>query len=173
MTVKVGKEKVRAEIVRADDEEVASDLSKLRKHASIVDDYHLPAAKPAFRVLASVLDAGFMGIFLTIDFWFFNPFEKPFSFFTFLVIIFFFYNCIPLHFWGQTLGKKLTKIKVINFKDGQYLSIKQTMKREFIGKAISLVFLLGYIMILIKKDHRGWHDQIASTNVITLIPRLG
>ena len=39
--------------------------------------------------------------------------------------------------------------------------------REWIGKWISgLIFLLGYVWILIDKENQGWHDKILATYVV-------
>lgn len=95
---------------------------------------------------------------------------------------------------GQTLGKKLLKIKVVN-KDGNKPSIWNVLLRSlFIYNIISALFsiifvnllsvntftyiytIVGYVeffviivsffMVTYKKDGRGLHDIIAGTNVI-------
>lgn len=95
---------------------------------------------------------------------------------------------------GQTLGKKLLKVKVVN-KDGDKPSIWNMLIRSlFIYNIVSALFsvifinilsvnaftytytILGYIeffviivsffMVIYKKDGRGLHDMIAGTNVI-------
>lgn len=95
---------------------------------------------------------------------------------------------------GQTLGKKLFKIKVAN-KEGDVPSIWNMLVRSlFIYGIITLLycviliniidkmsFLIGFLivyyieaifimiaffMVLYKKDGRGLHDMIAGTNVI-------
>ena len=95
---------------------------------------------------------------------------------------------------GQTLGKKLLKIKVVN-KDGEKPSIWNMLLRSlFIYNIVSALFsiifvnilsvntftyiytIVGYVeffviivsffMVTYKKDGRGLHDMIAGTNVI-------
>lgn len=95
---------------------------------------------------------------------------------------------------GQTLGKKLLKIKVVN-KDGNKPSIWNMLLRSlFIYNIISALFsiifvnllsvntftyiytIVGYVeffviivsffMVTYKKDGRGLHDMIAGTSVI-------
>ena len=97
---------------------------------------------------------------------------------------------------GQTLGKKVLKIK-IKKKDGSELSAKDLLIREFIiqGMLITIVTLIcllifpksafkyyyyiasfivfatvlaSIIMILFRKDGRGLHDLVANTEVIRL-----
>ncbi len=95
---------------------------------------------------------------------------------------------------GQTLGKKLLKIKVVN-KDGEKPSIWNMLLRSlFIYNIVSALFsiifvnilsvntftyiytIVGYVeffviivsffMVTYKKDGKGLHDMIAGTNVI-------
>lgn len=95
---------------------------------------------------------------------------------------------------GQTLGKKILKIKVVN-KDGNIPSIWNMLLRSlFIYNIISALFsiifvnllnintftyiytIIGYVeffvifvsffMVTYRKDGRGLHDIIAGTNVI-------
>lgn len=95
---------------------------------------------------------------------------------------------------GQTLGKKLLKIKVVN-KDGEKPSIWNMLLRSlFIYNIVSALFsiifvnilsvntftyiytIVGYVeffviivsffMVTYKKDGRGLHDMIAGTSVI-------
>lgn len=68
---------------------------------------------------------------------------------------------------GQTIGKILMKVKVINADNTADLKVSTILLREFLGKFISsLVFLAGYIVFLFGKE--TWHDKIASTRVIVL-----
>lgn len=65
---------------------------------------------------------------------------------------------------GQTLGKKIIKIRVISEK-GSDLTLGQCFMREAIGKFISgVVFMLGFIWVLLGKT--AWHDSMADTRVI-------
>ncbi len=78
---------------------------------------------------------------------------------------------ILLTWWtGQTLGKMLLGIRVINGRtDGQRgnLSFGQAFMREFVGKILSSIPLgLGYLWVGWNEKKRGWHDMIANTYVI-------
>ena len=95
---------------------------------------------------------------------------------------------------GKTVGKRITKIKVIN-NDGKDLSLNQIVIRALIVNSIfinmcsigtvlfvgrsnyyyasmslqlidSLIVLVSLGMILFRKDGRGLHDMIAKTKVI-------
>ena len=75
------------------------------------------------------------------------------------------YQIFFLMEFGQTLGKKAMKIKVVYQTSNDPLRFGTVVLREPIGKLISsLFFFLGYIVVLFGK--RAWHDNIADTKVI-------
>lgn len=66
---------------------------------------------------------------------------------------------------GQTIGKKLMKIKVVS--ENGNLSIYQVFFRETIGRMLSiLTFGIGYLLIFFDKKKRSLYDKIAQTLVI-------
>lgn len=70
------------------------------------------------------------------------------------------------HKFGQTLGKKLLGIKVVD-SQGKTPSSGVLGKREFIGKLASTILLgIGYLMIAFDSKKQGLHDKIAGTYVI-------
>lgn len=66
---------------------------------------------------------------------------------------------------GQTLGKKAMKIKVVDVS-GNKPTAMTFFLREMIGKFVSLLLLIGYLMILWDAKKQGLHDKIAGTVVI-------
>lgn len=80
------------------------------------------------------------------------------------------YNIMFITLYGQTLGKRLFHLKVVN-TSYQKLSFLQVLKREVLGKFISsLLFSLGYIWAAIDDKKQAWHDKIAKTYVIDTQP---
>lgn len=69
--------------------------------------------------------------------------------------------------WGQTLGKMVMAIQVIN-RNGKPLSWSNVFFREFIGRFLSQLFglHLGYIWIAFHPQKQGWHDLIDNTQVV-------
>lgn len=68
---------------------------------------------------------------------------------------------------GQTLGKKILKIKVIKKSTGNVPGIGGAILREVVGKfASSFIGGLGYFWVLWDREKQTWHDKIAGTIVI-------
>ncbi len=80
------------------------------------------------------------------------------------------YFVVPVYHSGQTLGKKIMKIKVVSTKEDESdLGIGQVIYRETFGKIVSFMCLgLGYLNMLWSKDKKTWHDKMAGTEVIAL-----
>lgn len=80
-----------------------------------------------------------------------------------LVVSFIFYGWFWTH-GGQTLGLRAWKIKVLTL-DQQPINWTQALLR-FIAAILSWSFFgLGFLWILIDKNHRGWHDHLSHTAV--------
>lgn len=76
---------------------------------------------------------------------------------------------------GQTLGKMVCRIKVINTNpraNTRKLSLGQTLFREVVGKFLStIILLLGYLWVAFNKEKQAWHDLLAKTHVIQESPK--
>ena len=67
---------------------------------------------------------------------------------------------------GQTVGKRLMKIRVIDAASGGPLGFGKAFLR-YIGKVISSIpCLLGFFWMLWDKEKQTWHDKIATTYVV-------
>lgn len=70
------------------------------------------------------------------------------------------------HKTGQTIGKKVMRIKVVD-EHGRKPTVTVFLLREILGKFISSLILgIGYLMILWDSRRQGLHDKIARTYVI-------
>ncbi len=69
------------------------------------------------------------------------------------------------HMSGQTPGKKLARIRVVDAKTLQNASVLKLTVR-FIGYFISLITLVGFFIGLFRKDKRSLHDLLSGTAVI-------
>lgn len=76
---------------------------------------------------------------------------------------------------GQTLGKKIFKIKVLRVDTNKIPGYNKGIIREVFGKGIEMFLmgflglgLLGYLWMIWDKKGQTWHDKIAGTVVINL-----
>lgn len=82
------------------------------------------------------------------------------------VLISHLYYVLLIGLRGQTIGKQLLGIRVVN-RNGDVPGIGRAMLREVIGKFVSgIVLLLGYIWVLFDRRRQAWHDKIGGTYVI-------
>lgn len=69
-------------------------------------------------------------------------------------------------YMGQTLGKKVMGIKVVD-SAGNKPSMITFALREILGKLISSIILgIGYLMVIWDGKKQALHDKIASTYVV-------
>ena len=83
-----------------------------------------------------------------------------------LVALCWVYLVVPTARTGQTAGKRIMKIRVVD-ESGKAPGFGRALLRETVGKFVSgLVFGLGYLWAL-GSQGRCWHDTIAGTRVLT------
>lgn len=74
------------------------------------------------------------------------------------------------YFWvknGQTLGMQTWRVRVQN-ADGSNVSYKQAYIR-FVAALFSLSFFgLGYLWVLIDKNHQSLHDKLSKSQLVLL-----
>ncbi len=77
---------------------------------------------------------------------------------------------VTIIFWkqwgGTTPGKKLVGIKIVDAKTFGEISNKQAITRSLGYIPSTLLFGLGFFMVLFRKDKRSLHDFLADTFVI-------
>ena len=92
--------------------------------------------------------------------------QSPFLLFIVWPMLWVTYYCLLTGLKGQTLGKMLFRMKVVNSKDEKSGLIRAIM-REILGKLVSSMGLgIGFFCIAYNVEKRGWHDKIAGTYVI-------
>ena len=68
--------------------------------------------------------------------------------------------------WGQTPGKRLVGIRVVD-AEGREPGIRRALMREVVGKFISSSALYtGFFWPLWDSQGQAWHDKIAGTYVV-------
>ena len=77
-----------------------------------------------------------------------------------------FYVIIPLKKNGQTLGKKMLGLRVVHDKKDSPLSYWQVIFRETIGKILSSILFIGYLIVPFNRKKKGFHDYLGATRVV-------
>lgn len=80
-------------------------------------------------------------------------------------IIFYAYFVLMTKWFGQTLGKMVFGLKVVEIK-GNGLSWGTVLFREWIGRFISATTIIGYIIIAFLPKKQGLHDLFTDTSVV-------
>lgn len=80
-------------------------------------------------------------------------------------IVFYLYFVLMTKFYGQTLGKMVFGLKVVDL-DGKNLSWGTVIFREWIGRFISATVMILYIVVAFTNKKQGLHDLFADTSVI-------
>lgn len=68
---------------------------------------------------------------------------------------------------GQTWGRKISGIKVVNQRDGSAPGIGKAIGRTLFARFISSnCLLLGYLWMLWDDQNQTWHDKVCDTLVV-------
>ena len=67
--------------------------------------------------------------------------------------------------WGATIGKMVMGIKVVQ-QDGAPISYKLALGRAFAELLSALTLYIGYMMVVLQKEHAALHDLICDTRTI-------
>lgn len=133
-------------------------------------------AKIRLRLLAGYLDYAILALPITFLLWYAGTSYSmpvlvqrlflliiiwlPFGILSLLHPIFF------THYFGGTVGKLLTGLKVID-EHGKYLSLKRSFFRHTVGYQFSgILFGLGFLAIIKDPQKQGWHDKAVGSKVI-------
>ena len=80
-------------------------------------------------------------------------------------IVFYLYFVLMTKYLGQTLGKMVFGLKVVEL-DGKGLTWGTVIFREWIGRFISATIMVLYVVVAFTKKKQGLHDLFADTTVI-------
>lgn len=67
---------------------------------------------------------------------------------------------------GQTLGKMMAGIRVVQFDSAAPLDLGRAFLRTLVWVALAVPAGLGFLSALFSRDHRGLHDRFAGTRVV-------
>ncbi|MBT2638470.1 RDD family protein [Bacillus sp. ISL-45] len=80
-------------------------------------------------------------------------------------VVFYLYFVLMTKFFGQTLGKMVFGLKVVEL-DGKGLTWGTVIFREWVGRFISATIMILYVVVAFTKKKQGLHDLFADTTVI-------
>lgn len=82
------------------------------------------------------------------------------------IILSIFYYTWMHHKYYATFGKKFMRIVVIDVASHQSISLKQSLGRSLAEFLNIFTLYIGYFIVFFRKDKRGLHDFISSTQVV-------
>lgn len=119
----------------------------------------------------TIFGGGFIGFLIgTTYLAIFPSAEFPISVTTFLEIVitvfyYLYYALMESSNKQATLGKMLYGLEVTDLQ-GNQLSFKRALARNLLKILSSLIFNLGFIMIILQKKNQGLHDSLAKCLVL-------
>lgn len=75
------------------------------------------------------------------------------------------YLVLMTYYTGSTLGKKLMRLRVEK-EDGAALGFVDALYRETVGRFLSGIACIGYLMVLADRKKRAFHDYLCDTRVV-------
>jgi uncharacterized RDD family membrane protein YckC len=67
---------------------------------------------------------------------------------------------------GQTIGKRLCGIRVVDETDGRTVDVSRALIRYLVSLVSGFVCLLGYLWMLWDPRRQTWHDKASRTLVV-------
>jgi uncharacterized RDD family membrane protein YckC len=95
------------------------------------------------------------------------PHEEAFNVF-YEFILGYFYFVMFFRFKGQTPGKRIFRLKVVDLKGRKRIGWYQAFERTHGYAASGLFFSLGFLQVLWDAEGLTMHDKIAGTTVIRI-----
>jgi len=71
---------------------------------------------------------------------------------------------------GQTIGKRMLRIAVVDRVTGQPIGMGRSLLRYLMMIVMNLPFGLGFLSIPMSSEVRGWHD-VAADDVVVILPQ--
>lgn len=75
------------------------------------------------------------------------------------------YFTLMTYYAGATLGKKVMRLRV-ETESGEPMRFLDVLYRETVGRFLSGILCIGYLVALADKDHRAFHDRLCDTRVV-------
>ena len=82
-------------------------------------------------------------------------------------IVFYVYFVFMTKFFSQTLGKMIFGLKVVTLKE-EKMTWGTLIFRELVGRFISKITVIGYLLVGFLPNKQGLHDIFADTSVVLI-----
>jgi Predicted membrane protein/domain len=82
------------------------------------------------------------------------------------------YFVLLTYFTGATLGKRAMRLRVVSAADDR-LRFLTVLYRETVGRYLSSILFIGYIVLAADKEKRGFHDMLCDTRVVYMYSTRG
>jgi uncharacterized RDD family membrane protein YckC len=122
-----------------------------------------PRASFGRRLGAQILDALILGVPTTIFFLFL---EDGLASLLAVLIDFAYYVYFEGGATGQTIGKRVLGIRVIDFNSGGPIGYGRALLRAVVEIFSGWILLLGYLWMLWDREKQTWHDKAATSVVV-------
>ncbi|MFN7684913.1 MAG: RDD family protein [Oligoflexia bacterium] len=86
-------------------------------------------------------------------------------------MIAFAYWSVCYFYWGQTIGKKLLGVRVVDARSGGKLSLGQAMGRAGALFVSYLFLMIGFLMAAFDSKKRTLHDRLARTLCVRVLEK--
>ncbi|MBV9416781.1 MAG: RDD family protein [Solirubrobacterales bacterium] len=92
--------------------------------------------------------------------------SKTGSYFLSLLIALAYYTCLEGGRRGQTLGKRVLRIRVVDINTGESIGYNRAAVR-YLGSILSaLAIYIGYLWMLWDAERQTWHDKFVHSVVV-------
>ncbi len=126
------------------------------------------------RAIAFMLDDMVISLLFAVIFWDkFKTMVEPDalilfvnSLFIYIILVKTVYQTVFIALYGQTLGKMVVKIRVINREYLDQPSYLEALQRGVIRALSEVVFYIGFIWANFTPLRQTWHDKFAKTLVV-------
>jgi uncharacterized RDD family membrane protein YckC len=83
-----------------------------------------------------------------------------------IMILKFLYQTFFIWYYGATIGKLITKIKVIDFENFEQISLFSSALRALIRIVSESLFYIGFLLSYYTESRQTLHDKVAKTLVV-------
>ncbi|XPV70077.1 MAG: RDD family protein [Halarcobacter sp.] len=83
-----------------------------------------------------------------------------------ILLLKFIYQTLFVWYYGATIGKIITKIKVVDFNSLGRVNIFTAMTRSILRLVSEMFFYIGFIFAFLGESRQTFHDKLARTLVV-------